>query len=44
MARLFFTLSVWLLILIVAFGFSNSAAAGQLEKASLAVEGMTCGA
>lgn len=40
MARLLFTLSISLLILILVLGFSNSDAAGQLKKASLAVEGM----
>lgn len=41
MARLFLTLSISLLIPILVIGFSDTHAAGELEKVSLAVEGMT---
>jgi hypothetical protein len=41
MARLFFTLSISLLILILVIGFPDTDAVGQLKKVSLAVEGMT---
>ncbi len=41
MARLLFTSSISVLILILVLGFSNSDSAGQLKKVSLAVDGMT---
>jgi hypothetical protein len=40
MARLLFTLSISLLILILVFGISETRAVEQLKKISLAVEGM----
>jgi hypothetical protein len=41
MTRLFFPVSVPLLILVLLIGFSDTHAVGQLKTVSLAVEGMT---
>ena len=41
MARLFFTLSIPLLMLILVIGISETTAVGELKKVTLAVEGMT---